>query len=104
LEAYQQVGTIMANNNMFTTPAAAETTTDTVTETSTKAQPTINSGAEPEVLDRKAAKPKPKTNNNAAAKAVAPVKSGVAAKALPANPMNMSDEDFEKLDGLDHLV
>lgn len=107
LDAYQQVGTIMSTNGLLKgVPAPVEQTT-TVTETvttGTPAQQTATPGAEPKVLARKAAAPKKKPDNNAAAKAVAPVNAGVPPKSLPANPMNMSDEDFANLEGLEHLV
>jgi len=104
LDAYQQVGTIMANNGLLKGTAPAPIATTETETTGTPAQQITTPGAESKVIERKAAVPKPIPNNNAQAKAVAPVASGAPAKALPVNPLNMSDEDFAALEGLEHLV
>lgn len=99
IQAYQAVGQAMSEQGLLklAEPSAPEPVTTTP---STTAQPT----PEPEVLERKAVAPKAKTTNDAKAKAVAPVQSTVGTKAAVTNPLNMSDEDFEKLEGFEHLV
>lgn len=101
LEAYTMVAQAMDAKGLFGNVAdPAVPATENVTETKSTPAPVV---AEPEVLDRKVAAPKPAANT-ARAKALAPVKAAAPGKALPANPLNMSDADFEKIEGLADII
>lgn len=100
LDAYTQVAQAMDAKGLLGNNAApAAQATETVTKTTST--PVI--AAVPEVLDRQVAAPKA-VSNTARAKALAPVKAGSPAKAAPVNPMNMSDADFENIEGLANII
>jgi len=90
LKAYHQIGTEMENNGAFT-----QTTSNAgcgSTENKTEAEPKRS-----EVVAKQAAKPKaPNTNDGAAA--VAPVKKATPAKPFQGNVLDMSDEEFAKME------
>lgn len=89
ISAYQMVGEAMSNQGLLTV------TTQTGQGTNTQEPVT------PQVIDRKADTPKSKVSNDAAAKAAAGVRTGNGpAKKTTINPLSISDEEFEKLDGL----
>lgn len=90
LKAYHQVGTEMENNGAFTPATSNDGNGSNETKTGTEPKRS-------EVVAKQAAKPKaPDTNDGAAA--VAPVKKATPAKPSQKNVLDMSDEEFAKME------
>ncbi len=98
INAYYQVGAKMQEQGAFNnlTSDSADLTKQTPAPTTVTPQPS-------KIIATKAATPK-QSNSSAAVKAIAPVKTVVTPKADLSNVMNMSDEEFAKIEGLEKFA
>jgi len=98
LTAYHQVGTEMQSSGAFDS-----LTSDSADLTKQDPAPSKVTPQPSKIIATKAAVPK-QSNSSAAVKAIAPVKTVVAPKADLSNVMNMSDEEFAKIEGLEKFA
>lgn len=95
INAYHQVGTFMEEQGQLKVKQGSATPANPLNQPDP-----APAKQKSQIIAKKAAVPK-KSNSDAAVKAIAPVKTIVAPKADLSNVMDMSDEDFAKIEGLE---
>ena len=101
LEAYQQVGEELSKANQLASPQVSEATSQ---EANTQTQNPAPQTQQPsQVIETRTARPKTPSNQDAVTQ-LSPTKETVNSQINPNKIMDMSDEEFERMDGLSRFA